>query len=109
MMAANRMNPTAMPLVCRPVREYASSLTAIPPRSQRTTDCTMAPAGDADITPFGMSCAGGRAAARAPARLGMGLDHQFDKLEGDTQQSVTFEIEPSRQPMLVAFSSCGRC
>jgi hypothetical protein len=39
----------------------------------------------------------------------MGLDHQFDKLEGDTQQSVTFEIEPSRQPMLVAFSSCGRC
>jgi hypothetical protein len=39
----------------------------------------------------------------------MCLDHQFDKLEGDTQQGVTFEIEPSPQPMLVAFSSRGRC
>jgi hypothetical protein len=39
----------------------------------------------------------------------MGLDHQFDKLEGDTQQSGTFEIEPSPPPMLVAFSSRGRC
>jgi hypothetical protein len=28
MIAANRMNPTAMPLVCRPAREYASLLTA---------------------------------------------------------------------------------
>jgi hypothetical protein len=25
------MNPTAQPLVCRPAREYASLLTAIPP------------------------------------------------------------------------------
>jgi hypothetical protein len=28
MMAANRMSPTAQPLVCRPAREYASLLTA---------------------------------------------------------------------------------
>jgi hypothetical protein len=39
----------------------------------------------------------------------MCLDHQFDKLQGDTQQGVTFEIEPSSPPMLVAFSSRGRC
>jgi hypothetical protein len=25
----------------------------------------------------------------------MCLDHQFDKLEGDTQQGVTLQIEPS--------------
>src|SRR5829696_2359925 len=30
MMAANRMNPTAQPLVCRPAREDASLLTADP-------------------------------------------------------------------------------
>jgi hypothetical protein len=37
-------------------------------------------------------------------------DHQFDKLQGDTQQGVTFEIEPSPPPVLVAlFSSRGRC
>jgi len=29
----------------------------------------------------------------------MCLDHQFDKLGGDTQQGVTFENEPSAQPM----------
>src|SRR5215207_4612506 len=35
------------------------------------TDRTMAPAADADITPFGMSCAGGKAAARwAGCRIG---------------------------------------
>jgi hypothetical protein len=48
-MAANRMNPTAQPLVCRPAREYASLLTAIPPLL-RMTDRTMAPGGEADIT-----------------------------------------------------------
>src|SRR5215204_5887463 len=52
MIAANMMNPTAQPLVCRPAREYASLLMPIPPRSQRTTDRTMAPTEDADITPF---------------------------------------------------------
>jgi hypothetical protein len=30
MIAANKMNPTAQPLVCRPAREYASLLTADP-------------------------------------------------------------------------------
>jgi DNA-binding NarL/FixJ family response regulator len=30
----------------------------------------------------------------------MCLDHQFDKLEGATQQGVPFDIEPSPQPML---------
>jgi hypothetical protein len=30
MMAANKMSPTAQPLVCRPAREYASLLTADP-------------------------------------------------------------------------------
>src|SRR5829696_1375584 len=30
MIAANMMNPTAAPLVCRPAREYASLLTADP-------------------------------------------------------------------------------
>jgi hypothetical protein len=39
----------------------------------------------------------------------MCLDYQFDKFGGDTQQGVTFEKEPSPQPMLVAFSSGGRC
>jgi hypothetical protein len=28
-------------------------------------------------------------------------DHQFDKLGSDTQQGVTFDIEPSPQPMLL--------
>ena len=31
----------------------------------------------------------------------MCLDHQFDKLEGATQQGVPFDIEPSPQPMLL--------
>jgi hypothetical protein len=35
MIAANRMNPTAMPLVCRPAREYASLLTADPGQAHR--------------------------------------------------------------------------
>jgi hypothetical protein len=72
------------------------------------TDRTMELAADADITPFGMSCAGvSRRSCSSP--LGMCLDHQFDKLQGDTQQGVTLQIEPSPQPMLVACSSRGRC
>jgi len=52
MIAANMMNPTAQPLVCRPAREYASLLTA-DPSSARMTDRTMAPAEDADIPLLG--------------------------------------------------------
>jgi hypothetical protein len=41
MIAANMMNPTAQPLVCRPAREYASLLTAVPP-PLRMTDRSLA-------------------------------------------------------------------
>jgi hypothetical protein len=68
----------------------------------------MAPAEDADITPFGMSCAGVRRRS-CSGSAGDVLDHHFDKLQGDTQQGVTFEIEPSPQPMRMAFCSRGRC
>jgi len=52
MIAANMMNPTAQPLVCRPAREYASLLTA-DPSSAWMTDRTLAPVGEAGITLFG--------------------------------------------------------
>jgi hypothetical protein len=52
MIAANKMNPTAQPLVCRPAREYASLLTA-DPSSASDADRTMAPAAEADITLLG--------------------------------------------------------
>jgi hypothetical protein len=52
MIAANVMNPTAKPLVCRLPREYESLLTAVPP-PLRITDRSMVPAADADITLFG--------------------------------------------------------
>jgi len=52
MIAANMMNPTAQPLVCRPAREYASLLIA-DPSSARMTDRTMAPAAEGDITLLG--------------------------------------------------------
>src|SRR4029453_16361065 len=79
MIAANMMKPTAQPLVCRPAREYASLLTAVP--SSATDD-----------RPHHGTCGGcrhypfwdelcRRCAARAPGRLGMCLDHQFAKLE----------------------------
>src|SRR5215203_340637 len=87
MIAANMMNPTAQPLVCRPAREYASLLTADP--SSISTDdrphhgtcrrCRHYPFWDA----LCRRCA----AACAPARLGSCLDHQFDKPEDDTQQA----------------------
>jgi hypothetical protein len=64
-------------------------------------DRTMAPAADADITPFGTSCAGGAPPLALQLGWGRCLDHQFDKLEGATQQGIIFEIEPSPQPMLV--------
>src|SRR5215216_6413754 len=96
MIAANRMNPTAMPLVCRPAREYASLLTADPSSAS-------------DDRPHHGTCGGCRhypfwdelcwrcAAARAPLRLGMCPDHQFDKLQGDTQQGGTFEKSRRRR------------
>jgi hypothetical protein len=56
MIAANMMNPTAQPLVCRPAREYDSLLTADPSLIS-TDDPTMAPVEDADITLFAMSVA----------------------------------------------------
>jgi hypothetical protein len=73
------------------------------------TDRIMAPAADADITPFGMSCAGG--APPLVLQLGWGCAWTISStsLQGETQQGVSFEIEPSPQPMLVAFSSRGRC
>src|SRR5215213_11930907 len=61
MIAANMMNPTAQPLVCRPAREYASLLTA-DPSSASDDRPHHGTAADADITPFGMSCAGGSSA-----------------------------------------------
>src|SRR5829696_10501344 len=47
MMAANRMNPTAQPLVCRPAREDASLLTADPSSAS-------------DDRPHHGTCGGGR-------------------------------------------------
>ena len=58
----------------------------------------MASAEDADITPFGMSCAGVRRRF-CSGLAGMSLDHQFDKLDSDTQQGVTLQLEPSPEPM----------
>jgi hypothetical protein len=52
MIAANRMNPTAMPLVCRPAREYDSLLTA-DPSSAPDDRRTLAPRSDGDITLLG--------------------------------------------------------
>ena len=52
MIAANMMKPTAQPLVCRPAREYASSLTA-DPSSAQMTDRTMTPGRKAGITLLG--------------------------------------------------------
>src|SRR5829696_6451962 len=75
MIAANMMNPTAQPLVCRPAREYASLLTA-DPSSARMTDRTMAPAEDADITPFGMNCAGGKPPLGGPGAVSVGSWHR---------------------------------
>ena len=61
----------------------------------------MAPAEDADITPFGMSCAGGEPPLVLQLGRGCAWTIQFDKLEGATQQGVPFDIEPSPQPMLL--------
>jgi hypothetical protein len=47
MIAANMMNPTAQPLVCRPAREYASLLTADPSSAS-------------DDRPHHGTCGGGR-------------------------------------------------
>jgi hypothetical protein len=76
----------------------------------------MAPAADADITPFGMSCAGG-----APLALqlgwGMCLDHQFAKLEelvsqGDGSSGRSVETPHSGRGEACLFGllprRCGR-
>src|SRR5215211_8710732 len=59
MIAANMMNPTAQPLVCRPAREDASLLTADP---SSASDDPTAPGHlpRMPTLPFGMSCAGGK-------------------------------------------------
>src|SRR5215204_2923369 len=75
MIAANRMNPTAAPLVCRPAREYASLLTA-DPSSASGDRPHMAPAADADITPFGMSYAGGKPSLSGPGAVSVGSWHR---------------------------------
>src|SRR5829696_657646 len=86
MIAANRMNPTPQPLVCRPAREYASLLTADP------SSITM------DDRPHHGTCGGCRhypfwdelcwrcAAARAPARWGCAR----------TISSTSSKVTPSR-------------
>ena len=59
----------------------------------------MAPAEDADITPFGMSCTGGAPPLALQPGWGCAWTISSTSLQGDTQQGVTFEIEPSPQPM----------
>src|SRR5215203_3639606 len=104
MIAANRMNPTAAPLVCRPAREYASLLTA-DPSSASNDRPHHGTCGGCRHYPFWDELCRRCAAARGPARLGMCPDHHFDKLHGDTQQGGTFEKEPPPQPMRMAFCS----
>jgi hypothetical protein len=73
------------------------------------TDRTMASAAEADITPFEMSCAGG--APSLVLQLGWGGAWTISSISSEVtpKQGVTSEMEPLPQPMLVVFSSRGRC
>jgi hypothetical protein len=73
------------------------------------TDRTMAPAADADITPFEMSCAEG--APSLVLQLGWGGAWTISSTSSKVtpKQGVTSEMEPSPQLMLEPFSSRGRC
>src|SRR5215217_6998947 len=84
MIAANRMNPTAAPLVCRPAREYASLLTA-DPSSASDDRPHHGTCGGGRHPPLGVSFAGGKPPLVLQLGWGVCLDHQVDKIEGDTQ------------------------
>jgi hypothetical protein len=56
-----------------------------------------------------MSFAGGEPPLALQLGWGGAWTISSTSLQGDTQHGVTFEIEPSPPPMLVAFSSRGRC
>jgi hypothetical protein len=62
----------------------------------------MAPAAEADITPFGMSCAGG--APPLVFQLGWGCAWTISSTSSEvTPSRASLREEPSPQPMLVAF------
>jgi hypothetical protein len=63
----------------------------------------MAPAEDADITPFEMSCAGGAPPLALQLSWGGAWTISSTSSKVTPKQGVTLQIEPSPQPMLVAF------